>query len=437
MHFAWATSLLGGSLLSLPNEVHAFREESREWEMLEVDKNLKNKVKDVPLRKRMLHANRRIDRNSNLLHRAQTMEKKECDPSLDDADVGILSCGYNQYCVQSDDSKIGGRCVPTIVTLNHLRHVEETNEDYDTNTPTCNQIPNISFGYLHSYCDEPNCTCTNVNEEEQTLHVACVMDYCYETVSRCGVNFTDCFNYIAELETVTVNPHSYTYSVNVCFDKVGRGNTSICFNHTSVNFTKVGCAVSLNGEACTSCDVVPTFYEVLPYNESISCYNVTASCYHYDCTNVKGGWKGNDCAPEFFQDYGCVECSLCDPGEVVSIPDATLIAFSRSDQSGENVTHCGDGPIFNDVTLAECLELQLNAEDVCGCVPKSDDDAGVPNAPTQSPGDTIYPPTEKPSGTVALTEKPIEEDMCDKTQPSTPLRVMREGFPVSFETGVA
>ena len=34
-----------------------------------------------------------------------------CDPQVDEADVGLLSCGFNYYCAESHDSYLGGVCV--------------------------------------------------------------------------------------------------------------------------------------------------------------------------------------------------------------------------------------------------------------------------------------------------------------------------------------
>ncbi|KAG7354671.1 hypothetical protein IV203_004027 [Nitzschia inconspicua] len=395
MRFVLATSLLGWSL-SLPPESHAFREEIWEWETLQVDKsNLDNKFKDTSLRERMFHANRRIGRNS--WRRLQTMEKQECDPSLSDADIGILSCGYNEYCVRSDNSKLGGHCVPAIIH-DHLRRLEETNEEDDSTA--ANETYTAVFDEGMKFCELSYCTCANVNKEKQTLSISCALEEnCYESVSRCGVNVSDCFIYTSEMEMV--DPHSY--SDFRCFNATGLGDggeSFVCYYHKAVNFTRVECAVSLNGEACASCEVQSTFYEYC--GEPTSCYNLTLECSYFDCTNIQGGWKGNDCErnPPSIQEYGCVECSLCDPSEVVSFPDATLVSVSRS---AENDTRCGDGPILNDVTLAECAELKLKAEDVCGCVPQSDGGGEETIVPTQKPGDTTVPPTEKPSGTIALT----------------------------------
>ncbi|KAG7359198.1 hypothetical protein IV203_015787 [Nitzschia inconspicua] len=345
----------------------------------------------------MLHGNRRrIDRNS--FHRVQqSMEKPvECDPSLPDADVGILSCGYNEYCVKSDDSNLGGRCVPAI-SRDHLRRLEEEETNEDDDTAACSGSMDVSFETVSSYCDYPNCTCTNVNEEEQTLNTICNMEeYCYESVSHCGVNITDCFFMTGE---ITVNDAS-TYHSSFCYDRTGKGDiygSSICINHTSVNFSKVECAVSFNGESCASCDIVPTFYEIFPSSPGTYCYNITYDCFHYDCTNVKSGWKGNDCFPVPFQNYGCVECSLCNPGEVVTFPDATMVSVSRSDVNVEAATRCGDGHLgWQNVTLAECAELQVKARDMCGCVSQSDVGGTETNVPTQTPGDT------EPSGTISF-----------------------------------
>ncbi|KAG7359044.1 hypothetical protein IV203_015633 [Nitzschia inconspicua] len=399
MRFALAMSLLGWSV-SLIDVSHAFREEIWEWKMLQPAFNSRSLLPEG-----MLHTKHsRTLRNSFRL--VQRKENQECDPSLsDDADVGILSCGYNEYCIGSEDSSLGGRCVP-IVTHDHLRRVEETTEGNEA-TPA-NETDLTLFEYFTSFCEYPGCTCTNLNEDDHTLNMSCstLQERCHETFSRCGVHVTDCYF----LNVDVIFNDSYTYTVYGCYDRAGKGDSddsSICYYHQTVNDTTDECTVSLNGEPCSSCEVVPTFFDVYYCDENTTCYNITEDCFHFDCTNVKGGWVGNDCAAVFFEDYGCVECALCDAGEVVSFPDATLVSVSRSAPMAKNDTHCGDGPIINDVTLAECMRLQLNAEDVCGCVPKSNDGGEETKVPTQHQpaGNTTVPPppTERPSETIALT----------------------------------
>ena len=57
-------------------------------------------------------------RNVKKNHEHKVEEKhknaKPCDPNLDEADVGLLSCGFNYYCAESHDSYLGGVCVEAV-----------------------------------------------------------------------------------------------------------------------------------------------------------------------------------------------------------------------------------------------------------------------------------------------------------------------------------
>lgn len=50
----------------------------------------------------------------NKSRRASQEDKKECDPKSDDPDIGILSCGLDKRCVESNGSLLGGQCMDPI-----------------------------------------------------------------------------------------------------------------------------------------------------------------------------------------------------------------------------------------------------------------------------------------------------------------------------------
>jgi hypothetical protein len=390
MRLALAASILGWTI-TLPQESHAFREEIWEWETLQNQRSpkteiLKKKFARDKFQKRNLFGGE-ILKNSD--QHVPIAVQKECDPNAVDADLGILSCGYNEYCASSDDSLLGGRCVP-LSSRHFLRRVEEISEE-DNATISYNTTDMNLFELGMSYCEKPYCVCSNVNEEAYTVDVTCnYEEYCGTVTSNCGVNASICFE-----NTLKVNlTEPYVYSLSRCYQTTSNGDfdvISFCYNSTLVNSTAIDCAVSANGESCKSCEVVPKFYDVYCPEPTTCYYNFTAFCYYFDCTNVNGGWAGNDCDsyPKFIQEYGCVECSICEAEEVATFPEATLVSVSRSDLQAENTLYCGDGPVINDVTLAQCVEIELLADEVCGCVPK-----GQEGEPTKQPSDTT---TESPT----------------------------------------
>jgi hypothetical protein len=376
MRFALAASILGWTL-PLPQASQAFREEMWEWTTI-LQGRIRNDVASLSrrqtLREKVFQKRGLPVQNSH--YPQHIAEEKECDPTSVDSDIGILGCGHNEYCVTSESSILGGRCVPAL-SLQQLRRVQEDSSDNGTYQSL------IDYG-LSYFCELPFCTCSNVNEAEYTLTFSCNFgEQCNDVVSRCGVNVTDCYNFT--LEADVKEPHMYTW--NRCFEVADKEDvqTSNCYNWTIANSTTIDCAVILNGQTCDSCEVVTTFYETFNCDDCVTVYyNYTRRCNHFDCTNVEGGWKGNDCnrLPEFLASYGCVDCSVCGPGERVTFPEGILVSASRSDLELDNATRCGDGPVLNDFTQEECDQIQSLADQVCGCV-MQDEDGTPTNPPTE------------------------------------------------------
>lgn len=50
---------------------------------------------------------------------------KDCEPMLDDPDVGILSCDDSQYCSKSADSTLGGFCSSISEVLARYRYIRD------------------------------------------------------------------------------------------------------------------------------------------------------------------------------------------------------------------------------------------------------------------------------------------------------------------------
>ncbi len=57
------------------------------------------------------------------VHQKHQEQEKDCDPFSEEADLGILSCGYQEYCVVNEASALGGRCVEASV----LDHTQKEN----------------------------------------------------------------------------------------------------------------------------------------------------------------------------------------------------------------------------------------------------------------------------------------------------------------------
>ena len=113
------------------------------------------------------------------------LHNKECDPSISltneestnkqdgEADVGILGCGYDQYCMESQYSKLGGFCVSTEHeqqrqqqeggVWNHRQMaLEHQEEDFHCELSSsfefdCGEV-NLTYGGTRTECDTvPQC----------------------------------------------------------------------------------------------------------------------------------------------------------------------------------------------------------------------------------------------------------------------------------------
>ena len=118
---------------------------------------------------------------SDTLHEEQPMLINEgnaglvkCDPTSTDADIGILSCGEDHYCVASDESEYGGFCRPYFVEQSFR-----------------------AFNYYESDCDyvRDDSICTS---EGLGLDVDEYL-YCYVCTasfeSHCALNYYDGYEY--------------------------------------------------------------------------------------------------------------------------------------------------------------------------------------------------------------------------------------------------
>ena len=109
-------------------------------------------------------------------HEKNDKNARLCNPSSDDADVGLLSCGFNHYCAESQDSYLGGICSKTVDSSMGRRL-----QDSDVSV----------FGTvdLQEFCDPSSptvgtysCDCTNFDLSTGSGYIGCVLSegYCFE-----------------------------------------------------------------------------------------------------------------------------------------------------------------------------------------------------------------------------------------------------------------
>jgi len=107
---------------------------------------------------------------------ADKKEPVECDPKIseheDEPDVGILACGHNYYCAESQESLLGGVCTEYGTNMHRFLQI-----DTDTGGIICD--PN-SESYLGGGYYE-DCNCSNFDLATRTGTVECVAyeNYCF------------------------------------------------------------------------------------------------------------------------------------------------------------------------------------------------------------------------------------------------------------------
>ena len=178
----------------------------------------------------------------------------ECDPAAT-ADIGILSCGNGERCVPSSSSGMGGFCMSS----SESRHLQATGA-FGMCTPSS------------SYYKSLNCDCSGYDTSSGSGEIPCLTidNYCL------GLSFPGC-RYTCETRIVRYQVSNFTLqAAGACSNFTSSGTTTgtFCSGQTYDSGT---CAVSINGQACTSCTVVP---------------DGSYSYLSFDCTNV-GGVVGN------------------------------------------------------------------------------------------------------------------------------------------------
>lgn len=307
-----------------------------------------------------------------------------CDPSSEDPDVGILSCGPGKLCKPtSDDSNLlGGICEPKQggttgrafrksfrfgkrAALKNIReaaavavlNAEECDptESPDTGILVCGQgqfcVPSVTSsigGFCMSntpsrrlvgeadFCDPSSelytyydCDCSSFDNITGTGEIMCTTleNYCL------GSYYTGCDD-VCTTQTLSHTLTNFTATSYQICDDLTTSDEKACIE---VDYETNSCSVSLNDQMCASCMPVPNGY----YNSQI-----------FDCTNV-GGLTGTSIYGfEFLpsvdacytsQTFLCDVCKnggVLDPDTIVSVEglDFACSVFETS----LNQTVCAD-----------------------------------------------------------------------------------------------
>lgn len=323
-------------------------------------------------------------------------EVKECDPTSNDADVGILSCGRGSDCLADEASLLGGKCVSNDSSSSFKKKLfagllkNKAAEPMAVDAQECD--PTADIGLLACESDQHVCienaasslggfctsTLRHLNHLGENADACTPGSIYYDVAEEC-----DCSGF-SNVTGDGVVP--CVYFSDFCLGDVYRGCDDTCItrtveytlsNFTSTSYTScfefprspypqkvcleedlVGntCTLEFNDVACGSCEIVP--YEDYSY-------------VAFDCTNA-GGREGTTI-------YGLVDlipvidecfvsfCDLCGDGYIVS--DESLDTVIGEGFEGT----CGDlyNAAYNNVTIGvdTCPSAGLIASDSGCCAP--------------------------------------------------------------------
>jgi hypothetical protein len=309
------------------------------------------KKKTVSTEKVQALLSKQLFRENNK-QRLQNFEGKvECRPHrpTEDADVGILTCGANEYCMESTESSLGGFCS---LLQDHQRHLQQNATALDGIQLVCN---------LDENSPTVNCDVCTTDEAAYTGEFSCTYESnCVTIPGLCGSGTSFDFCGTDNLKGV-VNGQDY-YHRESCFDVTSPIPFSYCDSIKAVG-DELTCEQSINGVTCNTCTL---YYNPETGNE----------CQAFDCTNTDLGVEGNDCSIPLigalafgylYSQLPCPNgCSLCGAGRVM-----TNSGNDFTTDEGETVNCFGFqlNALTGDFAGNDfCETLVDNVQEPCGCV---------------------------------------------------------------------
>jgi hypothetical protein len=193
----------------------------------------------------------------NTKHSSSRVNKKaECDPSSEELDVGVLSCGTGKYCEESTDSLLGGFCEVEVSSFSRILDGEE--ETY-------------SAYYCETHAYRLGCNCDSFDRETETGRIVCnpYADCCAPDDAFCA---TATYN----IDVIADVRSSWTG----CYDFTAPYSRSVCRVLGFSNDEPETCEWSVDDETCTSCNLLLDNEGYVVFDTKQLAYTV------FDCTNV-------------------------------------------------------------------------------------------------------------------------------------------------------
>ncbi len=317
----------------------------------------------------------------------------ECNP-----DVGLLACGFGQFCDGSLDSALGGTCVslprferrlqtdfgqanasvapsdPTDSEISSpITSSPVTGNTSQTISPTLGNATDVSpASGPWVYCDPSSpfygnleCECQEWSIENQTGSIICKLkpETCDEECENTCYSID--FHYIS---------NGSDFSYRYCYQFVQPIEQQFCFGYSNDRT----CLLSLDDTICSSCY---TSYR-LNCNYG-SCYS--QACSNFDCENAALG-QGNSCydpvvPPAFYDCYrelndlypSCALCSSDDidyPEEYLDLPGYGSFNCSYIDSLARigllNPQQCTYATVLSATTCCQRDDVPVFKCNLCG-----------------------------------------------------------------------
>lgn len=278
----------------------------------------------------------------------------ECDPSTGEADVGLLSCGAGRYCLESDESNLGGYC--TSAAVSRQLQAEATN-----NTTLISALYDIC-----NDATDTGCTCGGVDVEAYTGSISCTYAAeCLTVTDACRENTTFCYTQTYDL-TVTAQ---YAGSAKSCYLFTDPKEQSYCYSlFIPADGSEEFCEIEVDGTKCNSCLSVEQYYQ-----------GSYTDCITFDCSNT------NIQASNTFCDYNIPTLQVqnqllydalpCENGCNICGAEGSVVINKEADLSinaSDTFTYaCGvielaaAAGYFEGTEL--CLQLAGPVAETCGC----------------------------------------------------------------------
>lgn len=314
------------------------------------------------------------------IHKIENEPRLECDPMSPEADVGLLSCGFDSICVADPSAQMGGVCVKRVAMPEMARRLEQTE--------------GASPGRAFTYCDKSssyygmlNCDCSGMDLNTGVGSFSCRYDYCFGAASEC------CSETCAAITMTYSSDGQGSYTDEICYTFETPYVQSFCFGrHTNKEEESTDCFGSFNGNDCNSCVAQ------------------SSGCTRFDCGNTG---LGNDyfCVEDFYPPIltscyaECSTCSIC-PG----VTEQSAIVNEKAFMSFTNFTcgyvdYLGGLGFWGGSQNDTCIGIRdVAARDCCVAMP----DGTVSSKPTLAPTKLDPVPAATTDPTIVSTSAPVE-----------------------------